>query len=408
MRRHHLDFVIRIPAAQVVWLIVLSAPTVAAEKTSASGIAKTGPWDLTALRKPPAFQAAGKKDGLDMIYYAGEPYMGKPTRGFAYYGRPKKTTGKVPAVVLVHGGGGTAFDVWAKLWADRGYASLAMDLAGVGPDKKRRTDGGPGQDDVTKFGRIKLGLKNQWTYHAVAAVIRGVSLLAGRPEVDADRIGITGISWGGYLTCIVAGLDDRLKVAVPVYGCGFLDHNSAWADRIKKMPADERRTWLDNFDPSRHLPNCRMPILFVNGTNDFAYPLDSYQKSYRLVAGPAKLCVTVNMPHGHHVGWAPKEIAMFISRYLSGGPGLAEFTRVKRRGDRIEASFAGPQPIVKAQLHTTRHRGIWSKRKWQSTPLTIKDNSIQATLPTDRPIVCFVSITDRRGAVVSTEHEVIE
>jgi len=29
---------------------------------------------------------------------------------------------------------------------------------------------------------------------------------------------VTGISWGGYLTCIVAGIDDRLKAAVPVYG----------------------------------------------------------------------------------------------------------------------------------------------------------------------------------------------
>ena len=55
----------------------------------------------------------------------------------------------------------------------------------------------------------------------MADVIRGVSLLASLPDVDSKRLGITGISWGGYLTCIVASLDDRLRVAVPVYGCGF-------------------------------------------------------------------------------------------------------------------------------------------------------------------------------------------
>src|SRR5262249_55644912 len=50
-------------------------------------------------------------------------------------------------------------------------------------------------------------------------VSRCVSLLGRLPEVDPDRIGVTGISWGGYLTGLVAGLDDRLKAAVPVYGC---------------------------------------------------------------------------------------------------------------------------------------------------------------------------------------------
>ena len=54
--------------------------------------------------------------------------------------------------------------------------------------------------------------------------------------MDRRRIGITGISWGGYLTCIVAGLDDRLKVAVPVYGCGFLGDDSVWkAGSLAKM-----------------------------------------------------------------------------------------------------------------------------------------------------------------------------
>ncbi len=39
----------------------------------------------------------------------------------------------------------------------------------------------------------------------------------GRRQSDRDH----GDQLGGYLTCIVAGLDHRLKVAVPVYGCGF-------------------------------------------------------------------------------------------------------------------------------------------------------------------------------------------
>lgn len=372
------------------------------------GESKTGPWDLASLRKPPSFEIAGETDGLKKVYYQGEPYKGKPTRVFAYYGQPNGVKGKVPAMVLVHGGGGKAFPEWARLWAKRGYAALAMDLAGKGPDGKRLPDGGPDQDHVAKFQQMKLGLKNQWTYHAVAAVIRGASLLASRPEVDANRVGVTGISWGGYLTCIVAGLDDRLKVAVPVYGCGFLNDNSAWLGVLAQMPADERRAWLANFDPSRYLPNCRMPILFVNGTNDFAYPLDSYQKSYRLVRGKRTLCVTVNMPHSHPHGWAPKEIGIFVDHYLKNGPALPGFTRVLRRGDTIDAAFAGPERVVKAQLHTTPHRGPWNKRTWKSQSLPIKEDHVAAKLPKDRPLVWFLTITDQRGLTVSTEHEVVE
>src|SRR4029079_6138866 len=125
--------------------------------------------------------------------------------------------------------------------------ALAMDLAGHGRDRKPLPDGGPGQGDDTKFGDSPV--TDMWTYHAVGNCIRGVSLLASLPEVDADKIGVTGISWGGYLTCIVAGLDDRFKVAVPVYGCGFLAEDSAWLKSFAAMSDDWRAEWLKNFDP---------------------------------------------------------------------------------------------------------------------------------------------------------------
>ena len=53
---------------------------------------------------------------------------------------------------------------------------------------------------------------------------RAKAVLATRPEIDAAHIGITGISWGGYLTCLVAGtlaavgvlsMQSRASVAAP-------------------------------------------------------------------------------------------------------------------------------------------------------------------------------------------------
>jgi dienelactone hydrolase len=313
-------------------------------------------------------------------------------------------------MLLVHGGGGHAFEQWARLWADRGYVALAMDLSGRGPDRKRLPDGGPEQDDQTKFRDFDPADPTpMWTYHAVAAVLRGHSLLASRPEVDTSRIGVTGISWGGYLTCIVAGVDDRIKVAVPVYGCGFLHEDSFWKpERFDKVPPDRRDRWVNAFDPSKYLPGVTCPILFVNGTNDFAYPLDSYRRSYQAVPGfetldnPDRLCVTLRMPHGHEAGWAPKEIGLFVDGVLKGGEPLAKLGPPKVAGDKIVSRLIAKLPIEKASILYAVDSGPWPKREWKETAALVVGESVEANLPADRPLVVFLNVVDRRGAVASS------
>lgn len=363
-----------------------------------------GPWSPVLQAAPPSFQWAGGEGGgmVRSLYYTGEPYQGHPTRVFAYYAVPDGE-GKRPAMVLVHGGGGKAFREWAELWAKRGYAAIAMDLAGRGPDGQRLPDGGPDQTDAEKFGLDKYPINDIWTYHAVADVIRANSLLRTMPEVDAERIGVTGISWGGYLTCIVAGVDERFKVAVPVYGCGFLHEDSVWTPILNKMPL--RGKWVEYFDPSRYLPGCRMPILFMNGTNDFAYPLDSYRKSYRLVRGPRTLCVTVKMPHSHPDGWAPKEIGLFVDSVLTGGKPLATIQGMTRHAREVVVRFTSTVPIKEAALHYTTQGGPWQQREWITLPARLENGRATATLPTEALIVYFLTLKDERDAIVSTEHE---
>ena len=172
-------------------------------------------WDLAALSHAPTAEWGERKGLVQEVYYAGEPLNGKPTRVFAYYAKPDGPgPGPFPGMVLVHGGGGKAFSDWALHWAQRGYAAIAMDLSGSGPNG-RLPDGGPDQSDAVKFRPFEdSDARNMWTYHAVAAAIRAHSLLAAQPGVDKKRIGLTGISWGGYLTCIIAGLDHRFKAAI--------------------------------------------------------------------------------------------------------------------------------------------------------------------------------------------------
>ncbi|MDM8005687.1 MAG: acetylxylan esterase [Phycisphaerae bacterium] len=366
----------------------------------------SGPWDLSKLKQTPAVEW-GQPDGLVRpLYYANEPYHGHPTRVFAYYAAPREAKHNAPGMVLVHGGGGKAFSEWADLWAKRGYAAIAMDLAGRGPDGQRLPDAGPDQDHASKFDAISGGIRQAWSYHAVAAIVRAHSLLRILPEVDPNRTGITGISWGGYLTCIAAGLDDRFKVAVPVYGCGFLHEDDRWSGLMRKLSPADRQQWIDDYDPSRYLPGCRIPILFLNGTNDLAYRLDCFQKSYQLVAGPRTVCVTTDMKHSHPHGWAPKEIGIFVDSVLRDGKPLAQLGRVSRHERMIEARVRAEVPIRKAALICTTDGGDWKQRRWQSLPARIEEagSIIRAELPVDQGIAYFINVIDDRGATVSTEH----
>ena len=369
----------------------------------------TGPWKMAELKQAPAAEVSKAEPGSNIreVYYESVPLAGKPTRVFGFYAVPKSGNGPYPAMVLVHGGGGRAFREWAALWADRGYAAIAMDLSGRGPDGKRLPDGGPEQSDDEKFRDFPPNQADQmWTYHAVAAAVKAHSFLAARPEVDKTRIGVTGISWGGYLTCIIAGIDDRMRVAVPVYGCGFLDSNSYWLEpRFKKMGAAKTKQWADLFDPSRYLPGVTCPILFVNGTNDFAYPLDSYQKSYELVTKvPTDLCVTVRMPHGHAEGWNPKEIGLFVDSVVKEGTPPPRLTKPELKGEILSATVAGRPGARKAKLHLTTDTGPWQDRNWISLDANIEGSAVSAKLPEKSPVVAFFTVEDDRGAVASSPH----
>ncbi len=366
-----------------------------------SWAAQGGLWDMVALSKVPSATWGETKEQIREVYYEGESLKGKPTRVFAYCGKPDGP-GPFPGVVLVHGGGGAAFRDWVKHWVNNGYAALSMDLAGNGP-AGRLPDGGPDQGDDVKFRNFAPEeAKDIWTYQAVAAVIRGHSLLASIKEVDPNRIALTGISWGGYLTCIVAGVDHRFKAAVPVYGCGFIHEKSAWIDNyFAKMPDDLKQRWIENFEPSRYLGQVQCPMLFMNGTNDFAYPLDSYQKSYNLVKSPVTLCIRINRGHGHI--WTFPEVDAFINSHVNKGAPLLKIGPTEVAGDKATAIISGPGRAVKVQLDYADAK----ERVWHSIPAEVNGKSVTANLPALRPIIFYFNVMDERGLSISNPHVIV-
>ena len=403
--------------------LVLASASVASAQKKVS----VGPWKIDEWKKTPEATWLDRDKPIRSLTYRNEPYQDlKTTDVFAYYATPGSISGdakldkNLPAVVLIHGGGGTAFAEWVWLWAKRGYAAIAMDLSGRRPAapkfdaesgdlipnlraaRTRLERGGPEADHVAKFQNVGGDVTDDWQHHAVAAVLRAHSLVRSFPEVDKERTAVTGISWGGYMTCLAASLDDRFKAAVPVYGCGFLYEGESVQKRlIDALDKEKRRAWIQTYDPSVWLPQCRVPILFVNGTNDKHYPLNSYTRSYDLVPGPKQIRIEAGMRHSHGHGWAPAEIGLFIDQHVRNGVPLPSFSNLQITGEKASASIASKSSIKRAELFYTTDTGPLQKRRWRSIAAAVNGNLVTASIPKNATI-WMLTATDSRDAMIST------
>ena len=131
---------------------------------------------------------------------------------------------KLPAILYVCGhsnrgrdGNKTAFQDHGLWFASNGYVCLIVDTLQLGEVAGKHH----GTYNLGRFwwqdrGYTPAGVEC-WNG------IRAIDYLQSRPDVDPDRIGVTGISGGGATTVWVAAADDRVKVAVPVSGMSDLE-----------------------------------------------------------------------------------------------------------------------------------------------------------------------------------------
>jgi len=366
-------------------------------------------WDVKGIHDVPSYKTTSTDSAVGIIYQ-GLTYKGKAQNVFAYYATPGTLSGDrskdkhLPAVVLVHGGGGMAFKEWAIMWARKGYAAIAMDTRGNGPGKKHIDGGFDEPNSLTPYFTITPQVSEQWMFQAVADVILANNLIRSFPEVDVNRTALTGISWGGIITCLVSGLDNRYKAAVPVYGCGYLLENSSMRTELLKLNEKDRQTWVDQYDPKHYIGKAKIPMLFVNGANDPHFYLDSYAKTYSLVKDK-NLCIKIGLKHSHHYGWSNDEIFAFINSYLNGSTPLDKIDNViLTKGPSVTAKVELHSPVVKAQLnYTTDTTKILKDRKWQSVDATMDKDQIRAPFPPMGTTMWYISVTDDRGLQTSSE-----
>ncbi len=367
------------------------------------------PWDLATLSAAPDFEWINQTDAVWSLIYTGEEYEGKVTEVFAYYASPATLdgknpgTGEFPGIVLVHGGGGTAFRIWAQEWAERGYAAIAMDLSGNQPLPTEEQDnpwgskstrlaaGGPRQDDEHKFFRLDKDFTAQWQFHSVSNIIRAHSLIRSFPEVDPDRTALTGISWGGYLTNLVAGVDHRFAAAVPVYGAGFLHEGSAWDGQFDSLGMEGTQRWVALWDPSSYVAHARVPMLFINGTNDFAYFVENWQKTANL-ASNAQYSMIPELKHSHLHGAEPVEIDHFISTQLENKAEFISSIKLSQKGSQARYSIApAPKEVYLAYTADAKRS---PERNWQLIPLGKAKGKV--TIPSDA-MLWYIYWVDESG-----------
>jgi cephalosporin-C deacetylase-like acetyl esterase len=193
--------------------------------------------------------------------------------------RPKKISGKLPAILYVcgHSGRGrdgnkTAFQDHGMWFAANGYICLLIDTLQLGEI--------PGKH----HGTYNLG---RWWWQArgytPAGVecwngVRALDYLVSRPDVDADRLGVTGISGGGAATFWIAAADGRVKVAVPVSGMSDLE--SYVSHKVINGHCDcmflvNTYQWEWTTIAALIAPR---PLLFANSDNDSIFPMDGNRR----------------------------------------------------------------------------------------------------------------------------------
>lgn len=373
------------------------------------------PWDKAELFATPGVVPTDlcRLEGFESFFYEGLEYKASKTRIFAYYKKPGGVppAGGWPAIICVHGGGGTAFPGWVQAWVDHGYAAIAMDLEGhlpqgKFPDREWHEKAGPPR--ITVFGDIELADREQWFFHAVADVIKANSLLRSFPDINKDKIGIHGISWGGVITSAVMGIDNRLSFAIPVYGCGFLHETTCpvFKKYFDVMTENQLKAYKSKWDPSVYLPYCEIPALFYIGSNDGAFPLDIWQKSALLSGGRRVLCMPVTSKHGHI--WDQEELFAFADAVTGKGSPLLQIGEVKEEDGlaAVELSMdaeSGEISVSSARLEYTRDTCDWQHRKWESIPATLKDKTVSAELPPMTKAFYF-NVTDNRGLTFSSSY----
>jgi len=279
---------------------------------------------------------------------------------------PKNSKARAPAVLYVcgHGqmktngvslGNKTAYQHHGEWFARHGYVCLTIDTIQLG------------ELEGVHHGTKRM---NMWWWNArgytPAGVeawngIRGIDLLQSRPEVDPERIGVTGRSGGGAYSWWVAALDERVKAAAPV--AGITDLRNHVVDGVVQGHCDcmfmvNTHRW--DYAQVAALVAPR-PLLICNSDKDSIFPLDGVQRIhakvrdvYRLLGAEANLGLLIT--EGPHKDTQELQVPVFrwFNRHLKGAEPLITVAAEKLLAPaQLKVLHAAPADQRTTTIHET-------------------------------------------------------
>jgi hypothetical protein len=237
----------------------------------------------------------------------------------------------------------------------------------------------------------------------VADALLGHTLLAAQPGVDPERIAVNGQSWGGFATCLVAGVDARLRAAAAVYGCGFLMEDSFWLQYVSPLDCRRLAQWNALLDPGAFLPGVTCPLLFQVGANDPFFPPDSHRHSWEVCGGDKQAALRVAFRHGDFWRWpdGAVEVNWFLDHYLKDAPAPPRVRLLAETETELTCAVETSRPLDGVYLSVTPDTGPWGGRNWTQTRLDVAPGQyaeFTVALPPERPLVAFVSVAVKNAS----------
>ncbi len=278
---------------------------------------------------------------IQMISYAVGIFKGKEVRMGGYLAFPSNIEGKIPGIVQIHGGGQRAMGDFAFAIAQNGYAVLATNWGGrlmehQEPGKPAEgtiaTDWSPldatqkhnawfanTEPDELTYDDFDSPRNNNWFLINLANK-RAITFLQQLDFVDANKIGVHGHSMGGKLSVMLAGTDDRVKVAVP--SCGGTG-KAPEALKARKgnsaRPQPVTPLYAKFIDDAQMLPYVTCPILYKGPQNDFNGLVSSMAFNWQAIPTETtvRYSITPHMNHRHTLESEFVDLLMF-EEYLKG------------------------------------------------------------------------------------------
>jgi dienelactone hydrolase len=206
--------------------------------------AATFPFEMESLRETPTYRVSAVRFPSPIV----TPDVENNTVHAEYF--QPTAPGKRPAVVVLHilGADFALSRYLAARLADRGVAALFLKLPYYG---ERRPQGADKRFLSADIERSVLSMQQ-----GVCDVRRASAWLAARPEVDATKLGITGISLGGIVSALAAAVDPALNTTALMLAGGDL------ANVLWEMPegAKYRQLWIDSGRTKADLQALTLPF----------------------------------------------------------------------------------------------------------------------------------------------------